>query len=306
MLNEEIKQNWATDIIDNTQILPSLKDSKFPAWTVRFYDSYGVAVPYQGEDINEHFASARIYSCDLPLENGITEKVLLLTTSFRENEEVFAALCAELIDPGANGKKRKELCDSPVGWWKKWKEILGNRNIDARIYDVLGELCVLKQLLLDGCDAEWNGPSKASYDIETDTYFAEVKSTISRTKNEITISSQFQLHPPEKPLNLIFCRFEPAVYSGISIDKVVYDIGKTGYNTTEINNKLAEMGFDEGMSARKRCFLLHEMLKYKIDSDFPAITQESFVGGVLPKYITKISYTVDLSGMQAESMLQGD
>ena len=307
MLNEEIKNNWATDIIDNTQILPSFKDSEYPAWTVRFCDSYGVAVPYDGEEsINEFFANARIYSCELPLENKKNEKVLLLTTTFKENEEVFAALCAELIDPGINGEKRATLCDSPVGWWQKWKEILGNKNIDARIYDVLGELCVFKHLLTEGRDVRWNGPSKASYDIETDTYFAEVKSTISRSKNEITVSSQFQLYPPEKPLKLIFCRFEPTVYSGICIDKIVDEIGKLGYNIADINMKLEESGFDEGMSARKKCFILHEMLKYDVDSDFPRISPESFVGGVLPKCITKISYTVDLSGIKAESMVQGE
>lgn len=307
MLNEEIKNNWATDIIGNTQILPSFKNSEYPAWTVRFYDSYGVAVPYEvGEDINEHFANARIYSCELPFENRRIERVLLLTTTFRENEEVFAALCAELIDPGNNGEKRIALCDSPVGWWRKWKEILGNKNIDARIYDVLGELCVFRQLLKSGCDLQWNGPSKASYDIETDTYFAEVKSTISRSKTEVTISNHFQLDPPGKPLKLILCRFEPTVYSGVSIDKIVDEIGEMGYNKSDINAKLGEMGFDEGMSARKKCFILHEMLKYDIGPDFPRITPESFVGGVLPECITKISYTVDLSGMQAESMVQGE
>lgn len=92
----------------------------------------------------------------------------------------------------------------------------------------------------------------------------------------------------------------------ICIDKIVEEIGKLGYNKADINMKLEESGFDEGMSARKKCFILHEMLKYDVGSDFPRISPESFVGGVLPKCITKISYTVDLSGMKAESMVQGE
>ena len=306
-LNEIIKENWAADIIGNVQIIAPLRDLGYPAWTVRFHDSFGVAVQYNGiEEINEFFANARIYSCELPLENGVVERVLLLTTSLSENADVFAALCAELIDPGIDGEKRKAVCDCPVDWWKKWKEILGNRSIDARIYDVLGELCVFKQLLISGRDAQWNGPEKASYDIETESFFAEVKSTISRDKKEVTISSQFQLFPPQKPLKLIFCRFEPSVFTGISIDQTVDDLGDLGYNKVSVNRKLGELGFDEGMSARKKCFILHEMLKYDVEDGFPRITPESFVGGVIPEGIGQITYTVDLSGMTAESMVQGE
>ena len=48
------------------------------------------------------------------------------------------------------------------------------------------------------------------------------------------------------------------------------------------------------------------MLKYAVDFDFPRITPTSFVGGVMPAGITKITYTVDLSGMTPESMMQGE
>lgn len=60
-----------------------------------------------------------------------------------------------------------------------------------------------------------------------------------------------------------------------------------------------------GMSSRNKTFLLHEMLRYTINSDFPRITPESFIGGVLPAGVTGITYTVDLSGMTSESMVQG-
>ena len=84
---------------------------------------------------------------------------------------------------------RKEIIKSPVKWWREWKDLLGNRNVDDRVYDVLGELCVLNQLLAKGEDASWNGPSCASYDIETEIRFVEVKSSIVRDRKEITISS---------------------------------------------------------------------------------------------------------------------
>ena len=66
---------------------------------------------------------------------------------------------------------------------------------------------------------------------------------------------------------------------------------------------LKELGFEEGRSARNKKFIIHSMLKYTVDSDFPRITPASFAGGVMPAGITKITYTVDLSGMTPESMM---
>src|SRR5699024_8429732 len=127
------------------------KDTEYPAWTVRLVDGYGVAIPYAGEDINESFSNARIFSTDnIMISAGMMQRSLVLTTASVEIERPFATLCSELIDPGIDGAARNAILADPVAWWKKWKELLGNRNIDARIYDVLGELCVLYQLLQSG------------------------------------------------------------------------------------------------------------------------------------------------------------
>lgn len=306
MLVENIRTNWKTDILGYAQIIPTLKDTPYPAWTVKLIDGYGVAIPYSGEDINESFSAVHIYSTEnIMHESGTMQKTLVLVTDSSEMTQPFAALCSEFIDPGRDGSSRNIITQDPVAWWKKWKELLGNKNIDARIYDILGELCTLYVLLQCGNDASWNGPDGASYDIETDDKFVEVKSTLSRSKREVTISNQFQLDPPGKSLDLVLCVFEPTIQTGISINRIVSKLNEIGCNVNLINQKLAEKGFEEGMSSRNKTFLLHEMLKYVVDSDFPRITPASFVGGVLPTYVTKISYTVDLSGMPCEPMVQG-
>lgn len=306
MLIREIESNWKTDILGYAQVIISLKDTDYPAWTVRLVDGYGVAIPYSGEDINESFSNVRIFSTDnIMTPTGVMQRALVLITAAVGVERPFATLCSELIDPGVGGTARISVQSDPVSWWKKWKELLGNRSIDARIYDVLGELCVLYQLLQSGEEANWNGPDGASYDIETENRFVEVKSTLYGSKREITVSNQFQLNPPGKPLDLILCAFEPAVQSGVSINRMILKLDEIGYNTRLINQKLFELGFEEGMSSRNKTFILHEMLKYTIGSDFPRVTPESFVGGVLPTGITKITYTVDLNGMPFESIVQG-
>ena len=307
MLTDEIRNNWDSDIIGFAQPLSSLAKSDYPAWTVKFVDSYGVAIPYDGkQEINENFANARIYSSVIRFNAATERKALLLTTGSAEIKVPFSALCAELVDPGESGVFRNEIADSPVRWWREWKDLLGNKSIDDRVYDVLGELCVLNRLLDFGEEASWNGPSGASYDIETDKRFVEVKSSVVRDQREITISNHFQLDPPGKPLDLIFCQFEPSVSSGYSINALVEQLKVKGINVGDINCKLKELGFEEGRSARNKKFIIHSMLKYTVDSDFPRITPTSLVGGVMPAGITKITYTVDLSGMTPESMMQGE
>lgn len=108
-----------------------------------------------------------------------------------------------------------------------------------------------------------------------------------------------------KPLNLVLCAFEPTIQNGVCINSVVKELGSIGYNTNILNSKLETMGFKVGMSAREKMFILHGMLRYAITPDFPRITPASFVGGVIPTGIAKITYTVDLSGLAAESMVQG-
>lgn len=298
MLSEEIRKNWATDIVGYAQSIVSLEKSGFPAWSVKFEDGYGVAIPIgEGITLNESFAGARIKTMAIHISPELSQNAVVLLSDTPGIATPFSSLCEALIMPGENGDHRKEISVDPLAWWKEWKELLGNRNIDQRIYDVLGELCAFKHVIQHGEEAEWNGPDGASYDIETVERFVEVKSSIVRDKREVTISSQFQLFPPDKPLDLVFCCFEPTVMSGDSIDSVLDEFQAMGFNTEILNQKLEKRGFEKGMSARKKRFELLEMLLYKVDQAFPTITPDSFIGGTLPAGITKISYTVSLSGL---------
>lgn len=307
MLSEEIRNNWATDIIGYAQSIRSLENGSCPAWTVKFEDGYGVAIPTQDSILlNESFAGARIRTMTIHISSEVTQNAIVLLTNTPGIVIPFSTLCEALVMPGEDGKFRKEISSNPLTWWKEWKELLGNRNIDERIYDVLGELWVLKYVIQNGEEAVWNGPDGASYDIETLDRFIEVKSSISREKREVTISSQFQLYPPDKPLEMVFCCFEPVIMSGISIDSIIDDFHAIGLNTDLLNQKLEKLGFEKGMSARKKGFLLREVLLYKVNSGFPTVTPASFIGGILPPGITKISYTVDLNTLDPVALYKGE
>lgn len=130
MLLEDIKNNWKTDILGYAQVISSLKDTKYPAHTVKLVDGYGVAIPYSGDDVNESFSNVRSFSTDnIMASPGVIQRSLVLTTDSFEAEQPFASLCAEFIDPGTDGSSRIAVLNDPVAWWGKWKELLGNKNI---------------------------------------------------------------------------------------------------------------------------------------------------------------------------------
>ena len=301
-LIDEIKNNWDLDIYNQLQKISSL-ESTFPAWTLKTKNGFGVAVLYDGDEIREDFSNATIY-CDHISLNGANKKVLVLASKKAEKDPAFINLCYDFINPGDNGEYRKALVEEPVKWWASWKELLGNVSIDERVYDIIGELSVLKYYTEKGYDPVWNGPSQSSYDIETDNFFVEVKSSVSRTRKEVTISSIYQLSNLAKTLFLVFCTFELTDSYGVSINSLIRDLRLLGYNVATINEALEKKGFGVGKSVRNKTFILHSMYQYVVDENFPKVIEQSFVDGVLPKGIIDISYTVDLSGLEAVNLME--
>ena len=301
MLAEQLINNWDTSAKGYATKIVTLFDAGYPAWTIKTNELYGVAIPIpESVEVSERFSGAKLYNDIIILDGNEHQNVLLLVTGLESIKYIFATLCAELIIPGENGKFRKEITENPVIWWMQWKELLGNKNVDDRVYDALGELLVLHYLANNGVQAVWNGPNAASYDIDGDDEYYEVKSTLMRNKRQITLSNHFQLDPPDgKKLKLVLCQFEPA-QSGYCIDGLVEMLCKCGYSKYDLNQKLGMLGLEKGKSARKRCYDLHRMIIYKVDNSFPAIRESSFIGGTIPKGVQTITYTVSLDGVDGE------
>lgn len=298
-----IRQEWNMIIYSGSmRRIGTVCCTGFNAWAAKWPDgSYGVVIPC-AEDIavDETFAKVKFVSEKITIKEECIN-TLSLRTSDPEIESVFAALCATFINPGNNGDVRKELIEHPLSWWKEWKAMMGNKNVDEMVYDVIGELYVYKSLLEKGDNPTWQGPSSASYDIETDTQFVEVKSTIVRDRKQITASSTSQFDPQNKVLDLVFCQFEPCVSNGLSINALVKEIGMIApHKANDVEEKLLALGFGRKKSARNMTFFLHAASMYHVDDKFPKITKESFAGGDFPPGIDKITYTINLSGLDNE------
>ena len=72
------------------------------------------------------------------------------------------------------------------------------------------------------------------------------------------------------------------------------------HKANDVEEKLLARGFGKNKSARNMTFTLHAASRYHIDDKFPKITKASFVGGEFPHGIDKISYTINLSGLECE------
>ena len=300
---DTIRQEWNMILYNGSmRQIKSVCRTGFSAWAAKWSNGYyGVVIPCNEDTaVDENFAKVQFVSEKIPIDD-VWVNTLSIRTNDPEIETVFAALCATFINPGNDGDVRKELINHPLAWWKEWKAMIGNKNVDEMVYDVIGELYVYKTLLSKGLNPIWKGPSGASYDIETDAQFIEVKSTIVRDRKQITASNTSQFDPKDKILDLVFCQFEPSVNHGFSINVLVKAIKMIDlHKANEIEEKLGARGFGRNKSVRNITFTLIGASLYHIDDNFPKITKDSFLGGELPKGIDKVTYTINLSGLASE------
>ncbi len=169
---------------------------------------------------------------------------------------------------------------------------MGNAIHDKAPYSVLCEMVVLDYVRSFDPSAEWIAAISGTHDIESESHSYEVKSTIKRYGSSITVSSQYQLLTP-KPLDLFFLRVEESP-TGISINDMKLELVNKGYNESKLEGQLLKAGYELGASARNKKYSILEKRVYKVDDEFPKITEKTFKGDVAPKGISQITYVVDL------------
>lgn len=263
------------------------------AWAYVTSSGWGVALRMPGSlKVSERFSGARLYT--EPTQDG---HELRLESHGQHRRQEFAVVCAQLLEPGYGGEDRSKLLADPAGWWKRWRELLGNAQREKKPFSVVGELLAFERLLASGEQPVWLGPSQNSHDIDTPAADYEVKSTVLKYSSTCHVAGQFQLPAPgEKPLFLVYQRFEPSM-SGHSIDSLMERLAAAGQDITVLEQDLERLGYEDGASDRQRRYKLLESMKYPVDADFPRIVPASFVAGVMPPGIVSVEYEVDLSGL---------
>ena len=294
-LLEEIREHFA--LLTSYGVRKLLVDD-VEAWTIIKPEFFGVAIHNVNElDVFEKFTNVKIFNDIIPIDN-ISTPVIIMSSDITATKREFSTLCSQFAERGINNENRMLIQEDIYAWIDNWKNLLGNSLKKKLVYDVIAELLVVEHLYKEGIKPYWSGSDMGIRDIETSSFILDVKASTNRFDTNISISSQYQLIE-DKPLYIYFCRLEKTKTFGESINSVVQRIGKMGIDLTEIETKLLSMNFHVKSNERNLMFNVLERKKYKVDGDFPVIIPESFVGGIIPKYISKIQYTVNLAGVKS-------
>lgn len=291
---EEIRMHFASQ----TQGIRQLNTigNEYKAYSFRQGVEYGLAIPTESEkDIYEDAAQITIKSF-----NNMGVRYIALSCCDEEFRNEFAKFGVFFILPGDNGETRNSILSSPLKWWNGWIGMLGNRIGGRQVYDTIAEMLALENLFKKDNSIAWTASQAGSHDIESDNASYEVKSTIKKSETTVTISSQFQLNSV-KPLQLWFYRMEESV-QGYSINDIKTLLITNGYDANLIEKQLEKRGFMLGSSIRDKKYVVLENRIYNIDDKFPRIVETSFKDDVFPKNIVKILYTIDLEGLEYNSL----
>lgn len=296
---DEIRDLFASS--NKGKALPiTLIDNKFPAWVIRLNESYGVAIEIENDvEINERFSNVKIQTNNYSI-GGTEKKMLLLTSSMEHLRNEFASLCTLFVNPGHAGLERKQLIQDPHKWWMGLIELIGNTTSLPSVHSILGEMLTYLYLVKENINPKWIGLFNGTVDFESPEVNYEVKSSTIKFETTVSINSQFQLITNKK-VYLIFCRLEESDF-GVSIDDIKYNLVRSGVKPEIIEEALRAASLEDNSLNRKKKFKILEMRKYPIDSQFPVINNESFINSKMPDHIMKITYTVNLEGLEYESI----
>jgi len=273
-----------------------------PAWILVQENALSVMIPAPVElVVDENFADIYYYTRAYQLD-GEYQNCLILETTNEEQRSEFAHICSRFLHVGENGNDRNYLLNHPYEWWDALKELIGNVKRTKSVHAVLGELLVYYHLVNKGEQVKWQGSSGSTVDIVTEHGNYEVKSTTTRYDSLIEINSQYQLKlAKDKDLYLAFMRFEESA-DGISIKDVINWLEDLGESREKNEKAVSSLGISLRGRDVERKFKLHEAKRYKIDDTFPSIIDEDFITGQLHSNIVKITYTIDLTGLDFTAM----
>ncbi|MGP4106771.1 PD-(D/E)XK motif protein [Virgibacillus sp. L01] len=308
-LAEQIRRKFANLSKGNASIVEGIGEL-YASWAIKFQDSYGVGIEVDSEiKINESFANVSYYTADFIIE-GENKYLLLLSSQDESLRNEFAGICALFLEPGENGDKRGQLKANPINWWLNWKNLIGNRNVEKTIHGVLGELITLfylkKYVMNDIKEENWSGPEGKSIDIVTKTNKYEIKTSLIKYNNIVTISGQYQLEPNSQ-MSLVLVKLEdPGTEnkggSFTSIDSMIEKLAELGMDWKKLSSKVNRLGFKENSLDRKRDFRLLQILEYPVNDDFPLLSTEALKDVKQKDRILQLTYKINLAGLECNEL----
>ena len=305
---------------DDTAVLKEIRsafsnisDDERGMWTLYSMDStesyflclggeYGVAVPFDDlPPVDETFSDVRFAVRDFVIvRTGEAKTCLSLTSPMPQSQygDKFVLLCYDFLMWVSSGA---DVSGDPFVWWEDWKKMVGNADRDRRTYPVIAEMITLDMMKAEGLNPIWEGPTAGIVDIRSDVYDCEVKSSLSRYDDEITISSALQLKRTDRDLHLRYIFFEQSE-SGLSVDDMVDRLVSRGMDFGDIEFNLDRLGLHRGSFSRTVRFAPVRIWDFLVDEGFPYIDENSFVSGHLPFGVKRFEYTLSLAELDPKPL----
>ena len=267
---------------------------EFEAFSYSPNTQFGVIVKTNSiEPLNLHFSSVRLENIVLNIKN-VSGNYFYLSCSNDNYLDKFILLCLDFL------KKENQIVlqTNPKGWWKDWSEFIGNTLINDYSYPILSEFYIYCNLFkIPNLNVTWEKNERSSHDITTTKFDIEVKSSIHRDSNEISISSEYQLtSETNKDLYLFFLIWEPDENGKYSIKNLLnsYSNPDRGF----LLDKLNKRGITEGDNKFGQSYRLHMERVYLVDNNFPKILSRDIRALSNGNHFSKFSYTINLTGIK--------
>lgn len=220
--------------------------------------------------------------------------------------DVFGAFCDRVIaelEPLPESDRWEHLA-AILGLWRHFWGAPEQHLSPENELGLLGELIFIADWSTDERTAvmTWtgNGSSSTTRDFETPTFDVEVKTTqLTPLGTHHRINGLKQLDSDSgKPLYLFSCTVSPSDDADLNVrqlvERILSDISSDPELTDVFLGKVAARGFSPG-SRKLRTFRMEHQVLYRIEGDFPRLTESSIRGG-LPGGIPPggVTYSLDM------------
>jgi hypothetical protein len=256
------------------------------------------------ETINEDLNSqgVRIEQRDL-LDRGRLRRFGDVHCLVPHLNELFGTVAAEMLVAVAQRPEDPiPACSLVLDRWRELLRPTPLRRLGAeQLAGLLAELLVLRDVLEHDPARRldvWTGPERARHDLRRQDRAVEVKATLVREGLLVEIHGAEQLDPPSDGLLwLAVVRFESVPGGGLAVPDAVRDLIDLGVPRHDLLVRLAEAGYrveDEESYGDVR-YEVKERRLYAVEPGFPRIVPGTFVDGVMPAGVMRLTYVVDLT-----------
>ncbi len=236
---------------------------------------------------------------------GEESPLLVLSLEDPEGIDLFAAVCADVLQAAASAPQAEEL-SSFLARLHAWRHFLHERRSGFtrnETVGLMGELVVLRRLIQDDLRllANWTAPDDGLHDFEVAGHALEVKTTLGPAAT-LRISSLDQLDTSGlRRLDLLHVRLAETP-EGECLEDIVQEI--TSYLAQDaarrdFDNALLRRGLmPDDVGARNSLRTSVRMLTaFAVEKSFPRLVRAS-----VPLAVTEADYTLELRGIEAYSV----